>query len=360
MNSLETRRGTLSLPAFLPDATRAVTRAIGPDDMTAVGVEGVVVNTLHLSNHPGISVVARLGGVHRFMNWEKLVVSDSGGFQIYSLITQNPKSGNVSDSGFTYRLDQDRKKRIMTPEKCIQKQFRIGADIMFCLDECTHPEADRRIQEESVKRTISWAERCRREFDARADRIADEQMRPLLYAVIQGGESRDLRRMCAEALIEIGFDGYGFGGWPVAHDGGLVDAVAEVASLLPAEIPKFALGIGKPENLFRAYCAGYDIFDCSIPTRDARRKRLYVFVDPPEKLAPENEDFYKYLYIQDKKHAVDPKPIDETCDCTCCRRFSRAYLNHLFAIDDMLAYRLATIHNLKFYSRLVAALPHRD
>jgi queuine tRNA-ribosyltransferase len=360
MNNLETRHGPLPLPVFLPDATRAVTRAIGPDDMEAAGICGIVVNTLHLSNHPGTSVLSRIGGVHRFMSWEKPIVSDSGGFQIYSMIAQNPKSGSVTNSGFTYHLDKNTKKRIMTPEKCIQKQFQIGADIMFCLDECTHPETDQEHQEQSVKRTIAWAERCKKEFNDRAGRMSAEETRPLLFAVIQGGDSSDLRRKCADALIEIGFDGYGFGGWPVADDGGLVDAVAEVASLIPPETPRFALGIGKPENLVSAYKAGYDIFDCSIPSRDARRKRLYVFLEQPEKVASSKPDFYEYLYVLDKEHAAAAEPIDETCDCYCCRQFSRAYLHHLFSINDMLAYRLATIHNLRFYSRLVASLPHRE
>lgn len=360
MSNLETRRGKLALPAFLPDATRAVIRSVGPDDMIAAGIEGVVVNTLHLSNHPGTSVLARIGGVHRFMNWEKTVVSDSGGFQIYSLITQNPKAGSVTNSGFTYRLDKNSKKKIMNPEKCIQKQFQIGADIMFCLDECTHPQADRKHQEQSVKRTIAWAGRCKKEFEARAEKISGRSMRPLLFAVIQGGESPDLRTLCAEALLEIGFDGYGFGGWPVAANGGLVDAVAMVASLMPADTPRFALGIGKPENLVAAYHVGYDIFDCSIPSRDARHKRLYVFSNRPENLSVKNKDFYRYLYILDREHAADSGPIDETCDCACCRQFSRAYLHHLFSIDDMLGYRLATIHNLRFYSRLIASLSPRD
>jgi queuine tRNA-ribosyltransferase len=327
--------------------------------MAVVGVEGIVVNALHLSSHPGTSVLRRLGGVHRFMNWQKPIVSDSGGFQIYSLIAQNPKSGSITSSGFSYYLTKGGKKKIMTPEKCIRKQFEIGADIMFCLDQCTHPEADRKHQEQSVKRTIAWAKRCRKEFDARKDRAASERAFPLLFAVIQGGEDANLRRKCAEALMEIGFDGYGFGGWPIGPDGRLVDAVAEVASLVPADTPRFALGIGKPENLIAAHRAGYDIFDCSIPSRDARHKRLYVFRKQPKMISSSSSDFYEYLYILDEKHARAPEPVDQTCDCPCCRQFSRAYLHHLFSVDDMLAYRLATMHNLMFYSRLVASLPAR-
>jgi queuine tRNA-ribosyltransferase len=359
VKTIETQHGPLTLPAFLPDATRAVTRAVGPDDMVAAGVKGIVVNALHLSNHPGTTLLARLGGVHRFMNWQRPVVSDSGGFQIFSLIAQNPKSGSITNSGFNYHLDKTGKKRKMTPEKCIQRQFRIGADIMFCLDECTHPEDNRKRQEQSVKRTIAWANRCRQEFDARVEQMSGEGTRPLLFAVVQGGGDTDLRQECAGALMEIGFDGYGFGGWPIGTSGKLVDAVAEVASLVPADAPRFALGIGKPENLVAAYRAGYDIFDCSIPSRDARRKRLYVFLEQPEKSALDSSDFYEYLYILDKKHATDDEPLGETCDCACCRQFSRAYLHHLFTINDMLAYRLATIHNLRFYSRLVEALPAR-
>lgn len=353
---LTTSHGELRLPCFLPDATRGVARSVDAEDLRTVGISGVMVNALHLSHRPGTSALRRLGGIHSFMGWSGLVASDSGGFQVYSLIAQNAKLGAISDNGFIYRLDRGGKKRILTPEKCIQHQFRIGSDMMFCLDVCTHPDDDESHQRLSCDRTIAWAKRCKLEFKTRLSQLPSDQPRPLLFAVVQGGSSLELRRQCAEALVDLGFDGYGFGGWPIGPDGQLVEAVAQVTSMTPASSPRFALGIGKPENLAAAYRLGYDLFDCSIPTRDARRMRLFAFQDAPERQSFDDASFYKHLYIQDDKHALDTKPVDETCDCPCCSLYSRAYLHHLFKLDDPLAYRLATLHNLRFYVRLTEAL----
>lgn len=351
MISLATPRGPLQLPAFLPDGTRAVVRTVDTGDLEACGVRAFMVNTLHLGTHPGTKLLARLGGVHRFMDWRGVVATDSGGFQVWSLVTENKKLGSVSKNGFSYRLDKAAPKKLLTPEKCIQKQFQIGSDIMFCLDHCTHPAADRTNQIESVEHTVAWAKRCREEFDRRR---GDQP--PLLFAIVQGGADADLRRACAERLLEIGFDGYGFGGWPIADDGGLVDMVGLVAELVPRGAPLHGLGIGKPENVVAAFAAGYRMFDCVIPTRDARHRRLYAMLAPPNLRHPTSRDFYRCLYMQDDVHANADEPVDASCDCLTCTRYTRAYLYHLFKINDALALRLATIHNLRFYTRLVAYL----
>ena len=342
---LPTAHGALRLPAFLPDATRGAVRAADAVDLAAVGIEAVVVNTLHLSHRPGADLLARLGGVHRYMGWDRPVVSDSGGFQVYSLVTGREKLGSVSARGFTYRMEKGGKSQTLTPEKCIQRQFRIGADVMYCLDHCTHPEAPAEEQRASVEHTVAWARACRDEFDRRAEKL---DARPQLFAVVQGGNDPALRRECAARLVEIGFDGFGFGGWPIDREGALVEMVAFVASLLPDDLPRHALGIGKPENLVAAFRAGYNIFDCVIPTRDARHKRLYTFADGPA--------LYRCVYLQDEKHARDGGPLEEGCDCPLCARYSRAYLHHMFRFDDPVAYRLATLHNLRFYARLVERL----
>ena len=174
--------------------------------------------------------------------------------------------------------------------------------------------------------------------------------------MIQGGANPELRRQCAEQLLEIGFDGYGYGGWPVDEEGRASEMVALTASLVPSHLPKFGLGIGKPHNLAQAFRAGYRLFDCVLPTRDARRKRLYVFDGDPSRVALDGDGFYRHLYMQDEKHAGDQEPVEDGCDCLCCRRYSRAYLHHLFNADEGVAARLATIHNLRFYSRLIARL----
>lgn len=351
MMTLPTPHGPLPLPAFLPDGTRAVVRTVDTGDLEACGVRAFMVNTLHLATHPGTKLLARLGGVHRFMDWNGVIATDSGGFQVWSLLTENKKLGTISKNGFSYRVDKAAPKKLLTPEKCIQKQFQLGSDIMFCLDHCTHPSADHASQVESVEHTVAWAKRCREEFDRRRG-----ENPPLLFAIIQGGPDPALRRQCAERLLEIGFDGYGFGGWPIADDGGLVDMVGHVAQLVPADTPLHGLGIGKPENVVAAFAAGYRMFDCVIPTRDARHRRIYALNAPPRCSEPSARDFYQCLYLQDDVHVDAESPLDPACDCLTCTRYSRAYLCHLFKINDALASRLATIHNLRFYTRLVELL----
>ncbi len=346
MNSLNTSHGPVALPAFLPDATRAVVRTLSAADVAESGIRALMVNVLHLSSHPGTSIVAAAGGVHRFMGWERPIASDSGGFQVLSLIEES-RLGSVSARGFTYRMAKGQKKRLLTPEKCIQRQFRLGSDIMFCLDHCTHPKHPDEKQRESVDHTIRWARECREEFDRRCERLDGE--RPLLFAVVQGGPDASLRDRCAEALLEIGFDGYGYGGWPIDRSGDLVDMVEHVAGLIPAGTPLHALGVGKPESIARCVELGYTLFDCTLPTRDARHKRLYVF-DGPTGVE------YHHLHIGDDKHGRSIEPIDAACDCMTCRHHSRAYLHHLFTIRDPLAFRLATIHNLRFYSMVMERL----
>jgi len=356
-SALSTLHGELPLPAFIPDATRAVVRSADSADLAEAHVPGLMVNTFHLSASPGVSAVASVGGIHSFMGWRGPVAADSGGFQVFSLLSDNPALGSVTHRGFVYRRARGGERQTLTPEKCIGRQFRMGADIMFCLDYCTHPDAPASIQSESVRLTVEWARRCKETFLRQVDqRGLSDHERPLLYAVVQGGNDRELRRVCADQLVEIGFDGYGYGGWPIADDGRLVDGVGMVAELTPTEAPRHALGIGKPENVARAAAMGYDTFDAVIPTRDARHKRLYVACDGFASLTWKGEDFYENLYIHDARFARDRRPVEQSCDCLCCRNYSRAYLRHLFEIGDSLALRLATIHNLRFYTRLMSRI----
>jgi len=344
---LRTVHGPLDLPCFLPDATRAVVRTLDSADLEACGIRVLMVNILHLSSHPGVSTVNSAGGVHPFMGWPHPVMSDSGGFQVFSLISKDAALGSVSADGFSYKLSREHEKKLLSPEKCIRNQLRIGSDILFCLDHCTHPDQDRQTQRESVRNTVRWARRCREEFGRTvAMKAMATDARPLLFAVVQGGEDRDLRRECAEGLLEIGFDGYGFGGWPVDSKGNLTEAVGLLRELIPAEFPLHALGVGKPGNIRKAVAMGYSMFDCVLPTRDARQGRIVV----------RTEKGHGYLHIRDEKYMKDGKPLEDGCDCLCCSRYGRAYLHHLFVIGDALAMRLATIHNLRAYSRLMEEL----
>lgn len=336
---MNTLHGPLELPAFLPDATRAVVRAVDSTDLIACGMRGIVVNTFHLQSHPGFGAIESQGGVHEFMKWPGVVMSDSGGFQILSLA-----DSTATKKGARFRLTKGGDARLLTPEKCIRLQFKAGADVLVCLDYCTHPDAPADEQRRSVDLTIQWAKSCREEFDRLVEQT---ERRPLLFAVVQGGSDATLRRECAERLLEIGFDGFGFGGWPIREGGRLQEMVQFVAELIPARFPKWGLGIGKPDVLAEAFRHGYTVFDCTIPTRDARHQRLYVRSD---------EEVCATLHIQNKRYARDQEPIDAGCDCLCCRQYSRAYVHHLFRIRDALALRLATIHNLRFYARLMERL----
>jgi queuine tRNA-ribosyltransferase len=359
--NLATRHGELPLPAFLPDATRAGVRGVDAADLRAVGVGGLVVNTFHLLRSPGTRLIKLAGGVHRFMAWAGPVLSDSGGFQVYSLIRRNPGSGVIRPNELLFREPSTGQRWSLTPERCIQAQFQLGADVMMCLDDCTSGDDPPEEQARSVERTVRWARRCRAEFDklwAQTQPPVSPPARPLLFAVVQGGASESLRRECAAALAEIGFDGFGFGGWPIDGAGQLLaDHLRLVAESTPPGAPLHALGVGRPDHVVRAAALGYTLFDCSLPTRDARHHRLYAFLPGHERgpLRPD-QSFYETVYALDQRHANDFGPVDSTCDCPLCAHYSRAYLRHLFRVEDATAARLATLHNLRFYVRLLAAL----
>jgi len=354
MKNLHTERGVLKLPAFFPDATRGVVRSVDSQDLKQCGVQGLVINTYHLMLKPGAKLVRQMGGCHAYMNWDMPILSDSGGFQIFSLIRQNPRLGTIRENKVIFKFPGG-KKKILTPEKCIQVQFYLGSDIMMCLDYCTHPDDTPETQLESVNRTVSWAKICKAEYDKYSQNLRKDEQRTLIFAIIQGGNDKKLRKLCADSLKSIGFDGYGFGGWPIDSKGNLLtDILGYTAEIMPADLPKYALGIGKPENIVACAKMGYNLFDCVIPTRDARHRRLYIFnADDLESVDLARNDFYSCLYIQDKEHIKDSSPVSNLCDCLCCKNYSRAYLHYLFKIKDTLAYRLATIHNLRFYMNLM-------
>lgn len=365
--------GALALPTFLPDATRGVVRAVDGADLEAVGAEGLVMSVFHLMQRPGATTVKALGGLHTMTGWRRPIVTDSGGFQAYSLIRQNSKFGSLTDRGLIFRPD-GKDKVLLTPEKSIQLQLSFGADIVICLDDCTHPDDGESEQRESVRRTIAWAKRCKAAFEqwlasphltpsaedveeaSSASRARRPVARPLLFGVIQGGASRELRRACAEALLEIGFDGFGYGGWPLDGKGELLrDIIAYTRELIPRALPMHALGIGHPDSIVACAHLGYGMFDCALPTRDARRGRLMIFDEPPDQTRFRGR-WWSYLYIGDDKHIKSRAPISEYCDCPTCQRYSRGYLHHLFKVKDAAYLRLATLHNVRFMMQLMARL----
>jgi len=288
------------------------------------------------------------------MNWKGGVISDSGGFQVMSLCKRY--DGKVTDEGVFFNLSK--KKRVkLTPEKSIQYQMLIKPDMLVVLDDFTMPQASYNQAKETVERTILWAKRCKDEFEkiCLKDKIKDP---PYLLAVIQGGDHLDLRQDCAERLLKIGFDGYGYGGWPIDGDGKFN---YEVAEQIVKDISKghflYGLGIGKPDEVVRLAKMGFNIFDCVLPTRDARHGRLYVYTaELIEEIDLEVKPFFKYFSPKKQKYYHDTKPVSTACDCLLCTKYSRAYLNHLFKIKDSTAGRLATIHNLRFYAILMEKL----
>ncbi len=351
--------GTLQLPAFLPDGTQGVVRTLDARDLEDVHIQAVQMNAFHLMQRPGSSTIQALGGLHQMAGWQRPIFTDSGGFQIYSLLRQNAKSGSISDRGATFRPDGSDRKFNLTPEKSVQLQLSYGSDVVICLDDCTHVDDPLAEQEKSVARTVQWAARCKAEFEKIVtQRELGEGERPSLIAVVQGGAEPSLRRHCAEQLLEIGFDGYGYGGWPLDANGNLLtEMLAYTRELIPDKFTLHALGVGHPANVVLSARMGYNIFDSTMPTRDARHGRLMIFtIDPRNDRLDEAGDFFRYIYVKDKKHVKASLPLSEFCDCLTCTRYSLGYLHHLYTLNDVLYQRLATLHNLRFMTQLMANL----
>nr|AMP48811.1 tgt_general: tRNA-guanine family transglycosylase [uncultured bacterium] len=360
MKSILLPSGEVPLPAFFPDATYGAVRAAGFEDVENAGLFGLEMNSYHLYSKPGARLIKTLGGLTGFTGYRGAILTDSGGFQLYSMIRENSEYGEIREKEILFRPDRGAEKMHFTPEKCIQSQFMYGSDIMMALDLCTHPDDPYEAQKRSVELTVKWGARCREEYDRLVK--GKKGPRPLLFGIVQGGRDRELRLECGRRLEEIGFDGYGFGGWPTDENGQMLyDVLRMAADAMPDHKVKYAMGVGRPEEIARLTEMGYSLFDCVIPTREARHQRLYVFdkgMDTPEGVRRADGKFYHFHYIMDETHTRSAAPVDETCDCVLCRRHSSAYLQHLFKVGDAQAQRLATAHNLRFYGRLMELLRH--
>lgn len=358
IEQLELVHGTLELPAFLPDGTQGVVRAVDAQDVLAAGIQAMQMNVFHLMQRPGSSTIQALGGLHAMAGWPRPIFTDSGGFQIYSLLRQDAKLGSITERGAVFQPQGSPRRYKLTPEKSVQLQVSYGTDVVICLDDCTHVDAPPEQQRLSVQRTIQWAARCRAEFDRLArDKDWATGPRPLLVAVIQGGASPELRAECAAALLDIGFDGYGYGGWPLDSDGNLLAETLQLTrDLIPRSYTLHALGVGHPASVVACVRMGYELFDSTMPTRDARHGRLYIFDVDPAQARLTGENWFHYLYAGDKKHVKHNLPLSASCDCLTCRNYTVGYLHHLFKLGDHLFPRLATIHNLRFMSQLMANL----
>lgn len=349
MKRLQIKDKSYELPIFMPDATKGVIRGVLPKELSAVKVEGLVTNTYHLMSQPGATVISGAGKLHKFLNWNGYIVTDSGGFQLLSMIYKNNIFGKISDRGVTFKNPKTKKTYDFTPEKSIQTQYKIGADILICLDDCPRENCTKEENKLSVDRTIRWAKKCKQEF---VSLTKSTKQKPLLFAVIQGGADKEQRKRCAESLLDIGFDGFGFGGWPLLESKKLnIDILEYTAELIPDQFYKYALGVGDPTNIYSCVQMGWEIFDCVLPTRDGRHARLYNLKNDLSK-----PPLHYHINILEERYTRDYRPVDETCDCELCKNFSRAYLHHLFMIEDNLAGTLASIHNLRTYTRLIETL----
>ncbi|HAI74350.1 MAG TPA: tRNA guanosine(34) transglycosylase Tgt [Candidatus Moranbacteria bacterium] len=368
---IKTKNGEIKTPFFMPDATRGFVKSISGEDLKKSGVQPMVVNTYHLYLNPGMETIKKSGGINNFMNWSYPLLSDSGGYQVFSLIHKNPKLGKITEDEVIFRSPVDGAKHILTPEKAIQIQFDLGVDMMVCLDDVPPNNYPEEKIKEAVERTIIWAQRCKIEYEKQIKKrkISDSE-RPLLFGVIQGGKYGDLRKYCADELVRLDFDGYGFGARHVDENGVFMeDMIRETAQMIPKDKLRFALGVGTPEDIARCVKMGWDIFDCVIPTREGRHGRLFVW-DKQSEFSIFNfqfsnnfeisnskiQKFYNTININNEKFKEDFSSLDTHCDCELCENHSKSYLHHLFAIKDPLAQRLASMHNLKFYMDLMKEL----
>ena len=321
-----TPHGEISTPAFAPVGTQATVKALDPRDLHELGAELILGNTYHLYLRPGADLVAEMGGLHGFMGWDGPILTDSGGFQVFSLA----KTRRVTDEGVEFRSHIDGSRHLFTPEMVIHTQEQLGADIVMVLDECAEPN-DRAYNEQALARTHAWAERC-----LHAQTRTDQA----LFGIVQGGVFPDLRRQSAEFLTGLDFPGYAIGGLSVGETKEQMYSMLDITSpVLPENKPRYLMGVGAPEDLVEGVARGVDLFDCVLPTRLARNGALFTRAGR--------------INIRNAQFARDAAPVEEGCQCYTCRSFSRAYLRHLFKAGELLASRLATIHNVHFLLELM-------
>ncbi len=361
--TIELKNGELETPFFMPDATRGFVKFLSNDDVLQTNTDAMVVNTYHLLLRPGIKTIKNAKGIHKFMNWRQPLLSDSGGFQVFSLIHKNSQMGKITAEKVVFRSPLDGSKHILTPEKSIQIQFDLGVDMMVCLDDPPPNHYSKKQIEQAVGRTVVWAERCLLEYERQLKirKIKKEIERPLIFCVVQGGEYLDLREKCVKELRAVAkkvgrdWDGYGFGARHIDDEGNFLAKVMQAtASFIPKKALKFALGVGKPEEIVACVKYGWDMFDCVIPTREGRHGRLFLRKDNAKfKISNDKKLFYETINITNGKYKDDFSGIDKKCDCELCQKHSKSYLHHLFKSKDPLGMRLTAMHNLKFYANLM-------
>jgi len=360
LGEIGTVHGKLETPFFMPDATRAVLKGLSNDDIENLDLPAMVVNTFHLYLQPGNARIKKVGGVHKFMNTSIPLVSDSGGFQVFSLIHRGKNMGSIHDKGAKFKSPLNGAWHDLTPAKSIKIQLDLGTDIVVCLDDCPPNDASNIVMDKAIERTIRWAKECKKVFEIEIKKRKIVSKKPLLMAVIQGGESIEKRKYCASELKKIGFSGFGYGARPVDKQGNFLKEVLTVtADASPKDAFRFALGIGTPEDIVRCVKMGYDIFDCVIPTREGRHGRLFYFKNTQKNLITKSGQvtkFYKTININNAKFIKNDSPINKNSNLSLLREHSLSYLHHLFKIKDPLGARLASLQNLEFYTKLMTQI----
>ena len=330
LGEIATSRGMIETPVFMPVGTYATVKTLTPEDLREIGAAIILSNTYHLYLRPGVETIADLGGLHRFMHWDGPILTDSGGYQIFSLAPFR----TMSEAGVTFRSHLDGSSHFLSPEAVVGLQEALGVDIMICLDECPGypaPEAEVRA---AMDLTLRWAARCQ---------AARTRSEAALFPVIQGGMIPELRREQAQAMAALGFDGYAIGGLSVGEPKDLMLAMLEATTpMLPEDKPRYLMGVGTPEDLVEGVARGIDMFDCVLPTRNARNGMAFTSTGR--------------VVIKNAVHGNDPGPLDAACGCYTCRHYSRAYLRHLYVAREILAYRLLTLHNLYYYLNLMLTM----
>ena len=328
---LYTKHGVVNTPAFMPVGTCGTVKAMMPESVAATGAEILLGNTYHLMLRPGADLVEKMGGLHKFMNWDKPILTDSGGFQVMSL------SGlrKVSEEGVAFSSHVDGKKYFLSPEESIKIQHKLDSNITMCMDECVKLPAKYETVKKSVEMSMRWAERSRNAFTDR-DGYG-------IFGIQQGGDYEDLRGFSAEKLKEIGFDGYAIGGLAVGEGQETMFKVLDYApGMLPADKPRYLMGVGRPDDIVGAVLRGVDMFDCVMPTRSGRTAQAFTARGT--------------INIRNARHREDSRPLEEECDCPLCRNYSRAYIHHLQKCNEVLAVMLLSWHNIRYYQRLMQGL----
>jgi len=327
---VQTLHGSFQTPIFMPVGTQATVKAVTSENLVDLGAEIILANTYHLYLRPGHELIRELGGLHRFMNWDRPILTDSGGFQIFSL----RELAKITEEGAAFKSHLDGSSLFLSPEDAITVQEALGSDIMMCLDTCIPYPADKNETLNATELTSRWAERSR---------AAQQETGQLLFGIVQGGMYPDLRSLAVDQLLDIGFDGYALGGLSVGEPRELMmDITEQTAKLLPQDYPIYLMGVGTPEDLVESVYRGVDMFDCVMPTRNARNGMLFTSRGR--------------VVIKNSQYSNDPRPPDESCGCYTCRNYSRAYLRHLYMSREILAYHLNTIHNLYYFVGLMRSM----